>query len=427
MGALVEIAAVSLADTHSSELHGAFLDAPRSGALVDAQAVDVLGWALGAHRRALAAEFAIDGSVLRRAPLRAERPDLASAFPGRTEAGRSGFRTTLNLIGKPAEFELQVSIVLEGGRRAPLGSIRGRRRWRREHSPAFARLVSVLIPCHGRVEHLGEAIESALAQTYPHVEVVVIDGDSTGDATAIASRHPGVHCIGEPSSSEAEARNAGIRASNGDFLVFLDPHDTLTGQAVQVGMRALEERLECAAALTAPARSREVGRTAGGSARADEYARLLREGWAGPPDFAIYRRSLFEHVRGFDPVVAAAELAFDLRVAREFPICGLGAGSYDRREHAPHTGVDAATVLKATLESMHRQRSHVRGASELRRALRDGMRRCKRHWGDLLVEQTRASLRDRRFADALRQMAVLARRRPGALPRLLRPDRSRSG
>jgi hypothetical protein len=55
------------------------------------------------------------------------------------------------------------------------------------------------------------------------------------------------------------------------------------------------------------------------------------------------------------------------------------------------------------------------------------MRRCKRHWGDLLLGQTRASLCDRRFADALRQAVVLTRGRPSALPRLLRPDRSRSG
>jgi hypothetical protein len=431
MGALVEIADVSLADSASSELQAAFLDAPRSGTLIDAQAVDVLGWALGAHRRALAAEFAIDGSLLRRAPLRAERPDLASAFPGRAEAGRAGFRTTLDLIGTPAEFELQISIVLEGRRRTPLASIRGRQRWRREHSPAFARLVSVVIPYHGGVERLGEGIESALAQTYPHVEVVIIDGGSIGDASAIASRHPGVRCISEPSSSGADARNAGIRASNGDFLVFLDPQDTLAGHAVQAGMEALEERPECAAALAAPARgpcSAELPRTAGASAPADDYARLLREGWAGPPAFAIYRRSLLEHVRGFDPAVAAAtQLAFDLRVAREFPICWLEARAHDQREQAPQAVVDRARALSATIETMRRQRPHVRGTPDLRRALRDGKRRCKRRWGDLLIGQTRASLRDRRFADALRQAAVLARRRPGALPRLLRPDHSRSG
>jgi hypothetical protein len=240
-----------------------------------------------------------------------------------------------------------------------------------------------------------------------------------------------VRCISEPSSSGADARNAGIRASNGDFLVFLDPEDTLAGHAVQVGMEALEERPECAAALAAPARSpcpAERPRTAGGSAPADDYARLLREGWAGPPAFAIYRRSLLEHVRGFDPALAAAtQLAFDLRVAREFPICRLAARAHDQREQAPQAVVDRTRALSATIETMRRQRPHVRGTPDLRRALRDGKRRCKRRWGDLLIAQTRASLRDRRFADALRQAAVLARRRPAALPRLLRPDRSRSG
>jgi hypothetical protein len=424
MGAMVEIVAVTPADNGCSELHGGFLDAPRAGALVDAEAVDVIGWALGAGRRALAAELAIDGSPLGRAPLNAPRPDLSAAFPEREEAGRAGFRTTLNLTGTAPEFELQVSVVLEGRRRAALGSVRGRRRWRREHSPVFARLVSVVIPCHAGAGGIDEAIESALAQTYAHVEVVVIDGDRSGGVAAIASRYPGVRCIGEPECGPAEARNAGIRASNGDFLMFLDPHDTLCAEAARAGLDALDERPECAAALATGERAgyeRDGPRAAGGSAGVEGYARLLREGWARSAEPRLYRRSLLEHVRAFDPAAgAAAALAFDLRVAREFAVCVLPEQAGAPRADSPRERIDPTETLGAALRALRRERRHVRGTPALRHALREGTRRCRRTWGELLIDQTRASLRDRRYAEAVRQAAALARRRPVALAGMLR-------
>lgn len=302
VGALVEITEVTLADPSPVELRAGFLDQPKAGAVLDARTVDVLGWALGGRRRAVAAEFSIDGRVLSRVPLRAQRPDLAAAFPDQREARRAGFRTTLDLVGRPAQFELGVSIVLKGRAREQLGWICGRRRWRRERSPTYAQLASVVICCCSEAQpgeakrldlasRLETAVESTLAQSYPHVEILVVSEDF-GAATQIASRHPLVRCVCERDASAAEARNLGIRATNGDFLIFLDAEDRLPPDVVERGVQALEAHPECAAAIGA-----------GGSAR------------------AIYRRSLFEHVRGFDPAIGGSpDLAFNLAIARAFPL-----------------------------------------------------------------------------------------------------------
>lgn len=430
MGALVEITGISLVDPLPPELHGGFLDEPKQGAVLDAQAVDVLGWALGTGRRAIAAEFAIDGRALWRAPLRAERPDLAAAFPDHDEADRSGFRTALNLIGTPAEIELQVSIVLRGQRRVPLASIRGRHRWRRDRIPAYAELVSVVIPSYRQAQYLEEAIESVLEQTYPHVEVLVVDG-STDNASQIAARYPGVRCERVRNAGVSEARNAGIRATNGDFLVFLDPSDRLLPEAVQAGVRMLAQRPECAAAIGAYRAMRD-GRPpqthAQPAVAADQYAQLMRDNWAGFPARAIYRRSLFEHVSGFDPAVdGTSDFAFNLAVAREFPIASHETLVAEHREQDGKLSDDAARMLTQTLATMRRQRRHVRRDSGLRRAYREGVRHWKRYWGDLLTAQVRESLRQRRLRSALRELAILLRHRPTGLPRLLRAGRERSG
>jgi glycosyltransferase involved in cell wall biosynthesis len=431
MGALVEIAEVTLAEPLQG-LHGGFLDEPRAGTVLDTRAVDILGWALGAESRAVAAEFAIDGRVFARAPLRAERPDLARAFPDHDEAGRAGFRTTLNLIGTPAEFELQVAIVLKGQQRAPLASIRGRHRWRRDRSPAYAELVSVVIPCYEQAEYLGEAIESVLAQSYPHLEVVVVDDGSTDNASQIAARYAGVRCIRERNSGVAEARNAGIRGTNGDFLVFLDADDRLLGEAIEVGVRMLDEHPECAAAVGTYYRTTHDGRRLSTHDQPlierDQYAQLMRDNWAGFPARAIYRRSLLEHVRGFDPRVdAAADFAFNLAVAREFPICSHETVVAEHREHGRNISANAARMLVETLAAMRDQRRHVRGDPELRRAYRDGMRFWKRYWGDLLVDQARQALHERGLRQARREIALLLRHRPGGLARLLRSGPAQSG
>jgi glycosyltransferase involved in cell wall biosynthesis len=432
MGALVEIADVSLPEPLPAELLGGFLDEPRAGAVLDAKAVDVLGWALGAEREAVAVEFAIGGEVFWRSALRAERPDLAEAFPEHANAGRAGFRTTLNVIGTPADFELGVSVVLKGHRRVALGTIRGRHRWRRDRSPAFAELVSVVIPCFGQSHYLGEAIESVLAQTYPHLEILVVDDGSVDNTSSIASRYPGVSCLRAENSGVAAARNLGLRSTNGDFLVFLDADDRLLPGAVEAGLRGLEEHPECAAAVGAYRRVSHDGKPIRTHdqppVERDQFAQLLQDNWAGFPARAIYRRAVFEHVKGFDPALSPAEdFALNLEIARQFPLWSHAELVAEHREHGRNSSGDAAKMLTQTLAAVRRQRGQLKRSPELRRAYREARRRWKSYYGDLLARQAGKSWRQRRLGEALRETALLARHHPRGLRRVLAPDRSSSG
>jgi hypothetical protein len=320
MGALVEIAEVSQARPLPAAIQGGFLDQPHAGAVLDAEAVDVFGWAVAAGPKAVAVEFSSGGAQIARAPLRSPRPDLADAFPERPDAACAGFRTTIDLVGTEPEFELDVSVVLADRSRAPLGTVRGSHRWRRQRDPAFAELVSVVIVGAGEGEgdRLASAIEGAREQASPRLEIVVVGEDEPGPAVA---------------------RNLGIRSTNGDFLVFLDAGEPPPPGALEAGLRALERQPECAAAF-APA------------------------GSAAP---AVYRRSLFEHLRTFDPRLgAAAALGFDLAVARRFPVAGQG-------DPPP-------------------------GADELSERLREA-----------LATEAKRSLRHLRLGQALREVSLLAR------------------
>jgi glycosyltransferase involved in cell wall biosynthesis len=221
----------------------------------------------------------------------------------------------------------------------------------------------------------------------------------------------------------AGARNVGIRNTNGDFLVFLDADDRLLPEAIEAGLRELEQHPECACAIGTYRRTSHDGKPLNTHEQPpvnrDQYAQLMRDNWAGFPARALYRRSLFEHVRGFDPELdAAADFGFNLAVARQFPIASHAALVAEHREHGRNSSGDAAKMLIETLAAMRQQRSQLNGDPALKRAYKEGRRHWKAYYGDLLAAQARESLREHRYGEALREAALLARHRPRRLASL---------
>ncbi len=86
--------------------------------------------------------------------------------------------------------------------------------------------VSAVIPCYNGAEFLREAIDSALGQTYPPLDVIVVDDGSTDDSAAIAASYgPPVRVLRQENQGESVARNRGIDEARGDWIAFLDADD----------------------------------------------------------------------------------------------------------------------------------------------------------------------------------------------------------
>lgn len=87
-------------------------------------------------------------------------------------------------------------------------------------------LVTALIVNYNYGRFLAEAIESALAQTYPRLEVLVMDDGSTDDSREVLRRYEGrVRTILKANGGQASALNAGIAAARGEIICFLDSDD----------------------------------------------------------------------------------------------------------------------------------------------------------------------------------------------------------
>lgn len=104
-------------------------------------------------------------------------------------------------------------------------------------------LVSILIPCHNAARWLGESLESALAQTHPECEIIVVDDGSSDHSLEIARSYGsrGVLVATQPNLGASAARNHAFRLSKGAFIQYLDADDILDPGKVAAQISLLQQ------------------------------------------------------------------------------------------------------------------------------------------------------------------------------------------
>lgn len=106
-------------------------------------------------------------------------------------------------------------------------------------------LVSILINNYNYERFLKEAIDSALAQTYPRLEVVVVDDGSTDNSVEIIKSYGRqIIPVFKVNGGQASAFNAGFDACQGDIICFLDSDDIFYPEKVEKTVNFLTEKME---------------------------------------------------------------------------------------------------------------------------------------------------------------------------------------
>jgi glycosyltransferase involved in cell wall biosynthesis len=291
-------------------------------------------------------------------------------------------------------------------------------------------LVSVVVPCFNQAHFLPDAIESVLAQTYPNVEIVVVDDGSTDNTSAVVERYPGVRAVRQRNQGLAAARNAGLKQATGAYVVFLDADDLLLPDALTVGERALEERPDVVFVFGCTMFAMDDGSQAPPPHRpqmsGEYYAALL----AGCPIMSIasvmFRRSIFDEMKPFDRSLRAAE-DYELyyRLARRQPVNNHDAVVTVYRQHsASMTAGSVRGLLRANLTALHRERRYVWCRPRYWAAYRAGTRYWKLHYGSRLAAEVQSSVARHRWAAAVKGFFALLRWWPhGARVVALSPTR----
>src|SRR4051794_31437339 len=90
-------------------------------------------------------------------------------------------------------------------------------------------LVSVLIPAYNVERWIGQALLSALRQTWPRIEVIVIDDGSTDRTAEVAHsvRSRVIRIVSQPNAGACAARNAALALAQGTYIQWLDADDLL--------------------------------------------------------------------------------------------------------------------------------------------------------------------------------------------------------
>ena len=109
---------------------------------------------------------------------------------------------------------------------------------RRAPSP----VVSVLVPSYNAQAYLAECLESVLNQSYPSIEIIVVDDGSTDESLAVARSFEsrGIRVIAQENRGPCSARNMAFYASRGDYLQYLDADDVLHAQKIEFQMERLQ-------------------------------------------------------------------------------------------------------------------------------------------------------------------------------------------
>lgn len=207
---------------------------------------------------------------------------------------------------------------------------------------------SVIIPNYNYARFVGQAIESALAQSPAPLEVIVVNNGSTDNSLEVLRGFGDrIRLIDQQNKGQSGARNAGIAAAQGDLIAFLDADDVWLPGKLEKQLSLFERR--------------EVGLVYGGYTLANGTlepretriprlrGRILREFAAGPAavitggeSTAVIRKECFERVGGFDPELSISA-GWDMyrRIASLYEIELVAAPLMLYRQHGNNASLRA--------------------------------------------------------------------------------------
>jgi glycosyltransferase involved in cell wall biosynthesis len=108
-------------------------------------------------------------------------------------------------------------------------------------------LVSIIIPCYNVEAYVGEALDSALTQSYRPIEIIAVDNNSTDRTLAVLKEYERanpnlIRILQEHKSGAPAARNKGLDYAKGEWIQFLDADDILKCNKIEQQLKLIADR-----------------------------------------------------------------------------------------------------------------------------------------------------------------------------------------
>lgn len=289
--------------------------------------------------------------------------------------------------------------------------------------------ISIVIPTYNHARYIGEAIESALAQTSPVHEILVVDNDSTDHTRDVVARYPQVRYIHQTNQGICGSSNRGLHEATGEYVIILHSDDRLLAHHAETSVRAFEHR-PGAAFVSGDYRwfgAEGTWHTHACDRSPDAYAGLLRVNYIGPPIVVMFRRDVLLDVGGFRAQFAyTSDTDIYLRIARQYPVYCHHTPVAEYRRHDLQHSRNWGIHLESMMETMRAQRPFIKGNAVYEKAYRCGIKHYQRAFGEPLLWQMVSAVRRHEWKTAFENFAVLLRYYPHGLIGLIQLKASRA-
>lgn len=112
-------------------------------------------------------------------------------------------------------------------------------------------LISVIVPVYNVENYLGTCIESILAQTYRTLEIILVNDGSTDASESIMKKYAlsdeRIYCISQENGGLSAARNRGLKAAKGEYVVFADADDFMESDMIASLYQMMEQQVSVTA------------------------------------------------------------------------------------------------------------------------------------------------------------------------------------
>jgi glycosyltransferase involved in cell wall biosynthesis len=269
--------------------------------------------------------------------------------------------------------------------------------------------IDVVIPCYNYAHFVRRAVESAMDQQPPPARVIVIDDGSTDDpGSALTGTRAEV--VRQPNLGLAAARNAGLRHSTADYVLFLDADDELLPGALAAGVASLraspEVAFTCGSFVLSEAGAERRHVPVLGD---DPFESFLRGNQAGAIHSVLFRRRPLADEGGFRPYRGCEDYDAYLRLSRRWNALTHSTVVARYRVHEAGMSHDRVLMLESAIRCLFDAREREPWSDVYERAFRAGIRRWKSLYGPSVVaELLRAALRGDRAGRTRAAGALLA-------------------
>ena len=227
--------------------------------------------------------------------------------------------------------------------------------------------ISVVTPAYNAERYLDGTIRSALGQSLPPLEIIVVDDGSTDGTGEVARGFGGiVRCIRQENAGPAAARNRGVREARGEFVAFLDADDEWLPHHLEEAARVLTAHPELAWLCTPyeeraesgkRRRRRYIGRLLRNNAYIADYFKAQAEYWFAWTGTMVIRRQAILDAGGFDESLRGPEdIDLWFRIALRHPQVGYPGrvGAVYRRHPGSLMGRSTGSELGPLLKRIEK-------------------------------------------------------------------------